>query len=78
MYKDIVTQIDWTSVAGIRDKISHDYRGIDEAILWNTIKKELVVLKSALVEMVDLINPSKEILNSFLESPYYRHLGYLR
>ncbi|MDD5212200.1 MAG: DUF86 domain-containing protein [Sulfuricurvum sp.] len=76
--KDILTQMDWMSVAGIRDKISHDYRGIDEAILWNTIKKELVVLKNALVEMVDLINPSKEILNGFLESPYYRHLGYLR
>jgi uncharacterized protein with HEPN domain len=75
---DISVKIDWASVAGIRDKISHDYRGIDEAILWNTIKKELVVLKNALIEMVHLINPSNDILNSFLESPYYRHLGYLR
>lgn len=76
--KDISTQMDWVSIAGIRDKISHDYRGTDGDVLWSVIHKDLVRLKNALLEMVDLINPSKEILDSFLESSYYRHLGYLR
>lgn len=76
--KDISTQIDWVSVAGIRDKISHDYRGTDGDVLWSVIHKDLVRLKNALVEMVNLINPSKEILDTFLSSPYYRHLEYLR
>lgn len=76
--KDISTQMDWVSIAGIRDKISHDYRGTDGDVLWSVIHKDLVRLKNVLVEMVDLINPSKEILDSFLESSYYRHLGYLR
>ncbi|AFV97715.1 MULTISPECIES: HepT-like ribonuclease domain-containing protein [unclassified Sulfuricurvum] len=75
---DIATKLDWSDVAGIRDKISHDYRGVDEAILWNTIHKELYLLKQALIEMIELINPSAELLNEFLDSPYYQHLQYLR
>lgn len=75
---DIATKLDWSDVAGIRDKISHDYRGVDEAILWNTIHKELYLLKQALIEMIELINPSTELLNEFLDSPYYQHLQYLR
>lgn len=71
-------QLNWSDIAGIRDKISHDYRGIDEAILWNTIQKELQVLKDALIEMIRLIHPSRALLDEFLDSPCYRHLEYLR
>jgi uncharacterized protein with HEPN domain len=74
---DIEADINWSDVAGIRDKISHDYRGVDEKILWNTIQQELYFLKDALVDMIKLINPSNELLEEFLSSPYYRHLGYL-
>jgi hypothetical protein len=28
--------------------------------------------------MIELINPSEELLNEFLDSPYYQHLQYLR
>lgn len=75
---DILTKMDWSSVAGMRDKIAHDYRGVDGDILWVIIFKDLVRLKTALVEMLNLVNPPKELLNTFLDSPYYRHLGYLR
>lgn len=71
-------QLNWFDVAGIRDKISHDYRGIDEVILWNTIQKELYILKDALIEMIHLIHPPKALLDEFLNSPYYKHLEYLR
>jgi len=75
---DISIKLDWKSIAGIRDKISHDYRGINEQLLWNTIHKELYVLKNALIEMIKLINPPKELMSEFLDSVYYRHLQYLR
>lgn len=75
---DISIKLNWKSIAGIRDKISHDYRGTDENLLWNTINKELFILKDALVEMIKLINPSQGILNEFLDSIYYQHLQYLR
>lgn len=43
----------WSDVAKIRDKISHDYRGVDAEILWSVIYKDLPKLKNALVQMVE-------------------------
>ena len=68
----------WNDIAGIRDKISHDYRGVDADILWIVIHKDLKKLKTALVEMVDKINPSKELLKEFLSTKYYEHIQYLK
>lgn len=67
----------WKDIAGLRDKISHDYRGIDADILWTVIHKDLPKLKMALVEMTDKINPPKELLKEFLSTPHYKHLQYL-
>jgi len=67
----------WKNIAGLRDKISHDYRGVDTDILWSVIYKDLPKLKTALVEMTDKINPPKELLKEFLSTPHYRHLQYL-
>lgn len=75
---DIETKLNWSDVAGIRDKISHDYRGVDAEILWAVIQKDLPRLKGALLEMLGLIKPSRELLNEFLDSQYYKHLTYLR
>jgi uncharacterized protein with HEPN domain len=72
------TKLNWSDIAGIRDKISHDYRGVDAEILWAVIKKDLPRLKNALLEMLGLIKPSKELIAEFLDSPYYKHLTYLR
>ena len=68
----------WSDIAGIRDKISHDYRGVDADILWIVIHKDLKKLKTALIEMTNKINPSKELLEDFLSTPYYKHLQYLK
>ena len=32
-------------MAGIRDKIIHDYFGIDYSLIWETIKTDIPVLK---------------------------------
>jgi len=68
----------WNDIAGIRDKISHDYRGVDADILWIVIHKDLKKLKTALVEMIDKINPPNELLKEFLSTPYYQHIQYLK
>ncbi len=70
-------ELSWSDIAGLRDKISHDYRGVDGDILWVVIHQDLKKLKDALISMVDLINPQKELLEEFLNTPYYKHLGYL-
>ena len=71
-------EFSWTDIAGIRDKISHDYRGVDADILWIVIHKDLQKLKNSLIEMTNKINPSKELLKEFLSTPYYKHIEYLK
>jgi uncharacterized protein with HEPN domain len=34
-------QIPWKEYSGLRDKLSHDYFGIDLEIVWDTISEEL-------------------------------------
>lgn len=67
----------WKDIAGLRDKISHDYRGVDADVLWSVINNDLPKLKISLVEMIDKINPPKELLIEFLSTPHYKHLRYL-
>lgn len=41
-------EIDWKSLAGLRDKLIHHYFGVDYAIVWDVIETELPVLKTSL------------------------------
>ena len=76
--QSITSTIVWSDVAGMRDKISHDYRGIDAKILWNTIHKELYTLKEAVLQILDLLNPPKDLIDEILHTPYYQNLQYLK
>lgn len=44
--------IPWKSIKGMRNKIVHDYDGIDLSILWNTITESLPKLKESLKEII--------------------------
>ena len=51
-YKDIP----WRSMAGIRDKISHFYFGLDYSIVWAVVKKELPELKPRIERILQEID----------------------
>jgi len=74
---DVIFDLSWSDIAGLRDKISHDYRGVDANILWSVIHKDLPKLKLTLIDMINLINPPKELLIEIINTPYYKHLKYL-
>ncbi len=38
-------KIPWRKINGIRNRLAHEYFGIDEKIVWNIIKEDLPVLK---------------------------------
>lgn len=44
-FKSKNPDISWKEIAGMRNKIIHEYFGIDEEILWKTIKEDLLPLK---------------------------------
>ena len=39
--------IPWKQIAGRRDRLTHDYFGVDLALVWTTIEAELPKLKAA-------------------------------
>ena len=72
------TLINWKNLSAMRDKISHDYRGVDESIVWSVIQEYLPKLKVALVEIIPKIDNYKTYLKEALSSEYYEELTYLR
>ncbi len=47
-YKLIHFEVPWKEMSGLRDKLIHDYIGVDIAIIWTTIKQDLPDLKRLL------------------------------
>jgi uncharacterized protein with HEPN domain len=51
-------EIPWKGLTGMRDKLIHEYSGVDLAIVWEVVKKELPPLKPLFDRMVrDLKKP---------------------
>jgi uncharacterized protein with HEPN domain len=44
--------VDWSGWARFRDKITHDYFGIDFGTLWRALQEDLPLLKQAIEEIV--------------------------
>ncbi len=54
--EEIKTQfpkIPWRLMAGMRDKLSHEYFGVDLRVVWRTVKEDLPRLKANLKPLID-------------------------
>jgi len=43
----------WKEMKGMRNKVIHEYFGIDEEILWKTIQEDLPKLKKQITKMLE-------------------------
>lgn len=71
------TAINWKNLSAMRDKISHDYRGVDESIVWNVVQEYLPKLKTALIEMIPKIDEYEVYITEALGSEFYDDIHYL-
>lgn len=51
--KEKYCQIPWKDMAGMRDKLIHEYFGIDCEILWETIKHKIPELKKEWLKILE-------------------------
>lgn len=51
-FKSKHSDIDWKAMAGMRDKLIHDYFGVDYEIVWDVIINELPKLKEQLQKLL--------------------------
>lgn len=51
--KEKYSDVDWKKIAGLRDILTHEYFGIDAAILWDIIKTKLFDLKKQVHKIMD-------------------------
>ena len=49
--KERYTDIPWREIAGVRDKLIHEYFGVDIEFTWGVVKKNLPYLKRRLIEI---------------------------
>ncbi len=50
-FKNEHSQIEWKKIAGTRDKLIHDYYGIDYDIVWDILTSKIIELHNFLIEL---------------------------
>lgn len=50
--KEQYSHVDWRAIAGTRDKLIHDYLGVDYDIVWDIIINEIPELKGKIKEIL--------------------------
>ena len=50
--RDQYPKIPWKSIAGMRDKVIHQYFGVNLQVLWDTVQQDLPILQPTITQML--------------------------
>lgn len=59
-FKQKYPRIEWKAMAGMRDKLIHDYFGIDYEIVWDVVTNKIPTLRLKIKEILNKESPLKD------------------